>query len=79
MSNWQEVQLMMQQARTPGEKQEALRALQEHVPQDILHTHMATLSKDSDANLIKLSELHLHADNDEVFERLKNLTATDIG
>ena len=78
MSNWQEVQHMMQQAQTPGEKAEALRAFQEHVPQDILHAHLTTLSKDSDKNTVKLSELHLHADNDEVFERLKGIASTDI-
>ena len=79
MSNWQEVQAMMKGARTPGEKAEALRALQEHVPQDILQAHMATLSKGSKKNSVKLSELSLHGDDDEVFQRLKNLASTDIG
>jgi hypothetical protein len=79
MSNWQEVRHMMQQAQTPKEKAEALRALQEHIPQNILHTHLTTLSKCSDKNMVKLSELHLHADNPEMYERLKNLASTDIG
>ena len=78
MSNWQEVQRMMQQARTSKEKQEALRLLQEHVPQDIIHAHLATLSKGG-VNLVNLDNLPQHADSDEVFERLKSLTNSDIG
>lgn len=79
MPNWQEVQHMMRDAKTPQEKAEALRALQDNVPADMQDVHMVTMSKGSDKNNIKLADLDLHAGSDEVFERLKNLTIGKSG
>ncbi len=73
MSNWQEVQHMMQQARTPTEKAEALRAFQETVPEGLKNKVMLTMSKGSGANTVSLGDLSSCANDPEVFERLKNL------
>jgi hypothetical protein len=73
MPNWEEVQKMMVQAQTVKEKTEALKCLQTHIPQRMQNSLLATMSKGSNVNAVKLSELHQYASSEELFSRLKDL------
>jgi hypothetical protein len=73
MATWQEAQRMMREAKTPGEKVEALRAFQESVPQSMQSASIVTMSKGSSSNVVRLSDLSGQANNPEVFERLRKL------
>ena len=73
MSNFREVQRMLKEARTPQEKADALRALQENVSPDMANAHMVTMSKGSKANAVRLGNIASEGQDPEVYERLKNL------
>lgn len=74
MPNFREVQRMLKEARTPAEKAEALRALQENVSPQMANAHMVTMSKGSQANAVRLGNLVREGQNPEVYERLKKLS-----
>lgn len=73
MSNWQEVQKAMREAKTPQEKQEALRMLNEHIPQGMQNTSMVTMAKNSNANVVNLRDIKNQGQNPEIYERLKKM------
>jgi len=73
MPNWTDVQKMMREAQSPAEKAEAMQAFQEVIPPDIRGASMVTMSKGSNANVVRLTDLAQHSDNPEVFDRIKKL------
>jgi hypothetical protein len=68
---------MMREAKSPSERQAAIQALSEHVPDDLKGKQLVTLSRGG-INVIDLSHLPEQAVSDEVFERLRSMAVGDI-
>ena len=73
MSNFREAQELLKQAKTPQEREEALRAFKGSIPSNMQDLRLVTLSHGSQNNSVKLGDVEKHSDDPEVFERLKNL------
>lgn len=76
MSNWNEVQKMMRDARTPKEKAEASQALAEHVSANKKGKNLVTMTKGG-VNVVKLSNLPEAMQNPEVYDRVKKVVTGD--
>ncbi len=71
MPNWSEVQRMFNQAATPQEQAEAVRALAEHVSPSPTN-NLVTMRKGG-TNVVSLGDLRNAAQDPQVYERVKQI------
>jgi hypothetical protein len=73
MPTWDEAKKLLEEAQTLPERVRALQALQNAAPPELLRSNLVTMKKGSANNVVTLNNLEQHADNPEVYDRIKRM------